>query len=442
VLRVLLAASSLPPHEHSGAPHTTFGYAKELAARGHVVAVLHATPHGGSWECRPVQGADEQFARVLVPRFVDDDRDVAWSLTAAARDLHPAASAGFERLLGDFVPDVFHMVNNTRLPLDLVEIAKRRGVPVVRSITGTEDLCGLVSPVSPVSPGGVCAAPLSPRQCTRCVLAARPDWLRGLAPPDDLEAAVEVLLERKRARVVHQLVELADAVVFPSAAFRVGFERSLPLPPARAQVVEMGIDVSTWGGGDVASRRPVRTRDPDAPVTFVAASSMSVAKGTTDVVDAFGSPALQARHDWRLRLVGGGDRALAAPIAHHPDVSVEDAYAPDDLPGLLADADVGLAVSRAETFHRGTREYFLAGLPVVGTPVGGIPQIVRDGVNGRLVDVARPEALAAAVLEVLEQPGRLAALRQAACTTFVRPLTDEVDELVGIYEGVATATVA
>ena len=62
--------------------------------------------------------------------------------------------------------------------------------------------------------------------------------------------------------------------------------------------------------------------------------------------------------------------------------------------------------------------------------------------NGRLLPVARPEALVGAVLDVLAEPGRLDAMHAAACSTPVGTLAEEVDELIGIYRRVATATVA
>jgi glycosyltransferase involved in cell wall biosynthesis len=57
------------------------------------------------------------------------------------------------------------------------------------------------------------------------------------------------------------------------------------------------------------------------------------------------------------------------------------------------------------------------GLPVVGTRVGGIPELVRDGVNGLLVDVHRPDQLAAAFLRLQDDPALRARLAAAALQT-------------------------
>ncbi len=50
-------------------------------------------------------------------------------------------------------------------------------------------------------------------------------------------------------------------------------------------------------------------------------------------------------------------------------------------------------------------EYMQAGIPVVATSVGGIPEMVTDGVTGLLVPPRDPEAMAAAIGRLLDDPG-------------------------------------
>jgi glycosyltransferase involved in cell wall biosynthesis len=78
-----------------------------------------------------------------------------------------------------------------------------------------------------------------------------------------------------------------------------------------------------------------------------------------------------------------------------------------------------------------------AGLPVVGTRVGGIPELVRDGQDGLLVAPRDPAALAEAMLKLLLQPelaermGRAA--RERIRTTF------SIEKMVSETEGVYTS---
>ena len=55
-------------------------------------------------------------------------------------------------------------------------------------------------------------------------------------------------------------------------------------------------------------------------------------------------------------------------------------------------------------------EAMAAGRPVVATRIGGVPDLVEDGVNGYLVEPGQPAAIAEALLALLEDPGRRDAL--------------------------------
>ena len=70
--------------------------------------------------------------------------------------------------------------------------------------------------------------------------------------------------------------------------------------------------------------------------------------------------------------------------------------------GLLGALDVLVGPSHEEPFGMVCAEALNAGTPVVATRVGGLPEVVEDGVTGRLVAPGDPEALTAAVADVLD----------------------------------------
>jgi len=76
--------------------------------------------------------------------------------------------------------------------------------------------------------------------------------------------------------------------------------------------------------------------------------------------------------------------------------------ASDEVPKLLAAADLMLLTSRFEGMPNGIMEAMSAGLPVVATRVGGLPDLVEDRQSGLLCPPADTASLAAACVELLE----------------------------------------
>src|SRR5664280_2080885 len=170
--RVMYVVHSLPPEEFTGSPLSAFGYARALSERGWAVTVVYASQEARSWALIPQREAGEPFDRVRVPM---SQHPRSWPVDApsASGPERVRADQAFGDLLDRVAPDLVHVVNNVHLPLDWPEVAAARGIPVIRSVTCAEDLCGRIAPVSPRSGSdGYCIPPLTPKHCARCIASA------------------------------------------------------------------------------------------------------------------------------------------------------------------------------------------------------------------------------------------------------------------------------
>jgi len=136
----------------------------------------------------------------------------------------------------------------------------------------------------------------------------------------------------------------------------------------------------------------------------------------------------------RLVLVGNGpERHKIERLVDQLDIrrNVQFTGYRSDVPNLLRCSDIVVLCSETESTPLTLLEGMSCGLPVVATDVGGIPEIVDDGVNGFLVPLKHPEAIAERILELNADPGLRKRLGDAARGTVMERYT--VDKIVGQY---------
>jgi glycosyltransferase involved in cell wall biosynthesis len=111
----------------------------------------------------------------------------------------------------------------------------------------------------------------------------------------------------------------------------------------------------------------------------------------------------------------------------------------DDVPTLLARAQCTLLTSDYEGLPLAVLESMAAGVPVVATRVGGIPELVVDGVNGLLVPPGDPQAAAEAVGRLLDDPPLARRLGEAGRTLVrERHLRERmIAETTALYDALA-----
>ena len=201
--------------------------------------------------------------------------------------------------------------------------------------------------------------------------------------------------------------------------------RRLRWADTRVSVIHTGIEAERYGP-DESARGRIRSDwgiEPATPL-IVTVARLGYEKGLATLIEA--AVVLARRHPTAVTvIVGDGpmraeltDKIAAAGLSGRVRLA---GFRPD-VPDVLRAADVFCLPSHMEGLPNAVLEACAAGLPVVATGVGGVPELVVDGETGLLVAPGRPEALADAIGRLLDDPPlarRLAeAGRQRVATTF------------------------
>jgi glycosyltransferase involved in cell wall biosynthesis len=177
--------------------------------------------------------------------------------------------------------------------------------------------------------------------------------------------------------------------------------------------------------------------DPVAP-RILYTGRISEAKGTFDLLRGF---ARIAQRCPRAVLVCAGDGEgpqllqLAESMGLKGRVTCPGWLSAEEIRKEMEKATVWALPSHSEGVPVAMLEAMSIGLPVIVTPVGGIPEVVQNGQNGLLVAPKDIDAIAQALIELLESPSERARLGTAARETITRhfTLSATLDKLAALY---------
>lgn len=201
------------------------------------------------------------------------------------------------------------------------------------------------------------------------------------------------------------------------------------LRPERVEIASMGVDAARFRIGDRAAARGRLGLPADAPVVL-AVGGLTERKNPLGLVRAF-ALLRASRPDALLVFVGDGPLAGAIDDAAR-EAGVADAVTrtgvlPNEgVTDWMTAASVVAQVSLVEPLGVAALEAMASGRPVVGTSVGGLREVVPDGVAGVIVDPRDDDAIADALARMIDAPPSEDACREAAMAHSLDRETDRV----------------
>ena len=195
------------------------------------------------------------------------------------------------------------------------------------------------------------------------------------------------------------LFQVSDLIVAPSATFRRQFVSAFDEFACKSIFIHNGINLAEF-----EKPLPERSETSRAPY-LLCISAYKEEKAIETLIRAFKNIA-DVHSSVRLILVGTGPLLDSfKKLAEFLDIGERIEFAGSkpriEVPGLIRGCEVFVLPSRFETFGIVLLEAMACKKPVVSTTAGGIPEIIEDGKSGILVKPDDPQALAEAILKVL-----------------------------------------
>jgi glycosyltransferase involved in cell wall biosynthesis len=234
------------------------------------------------------------------------------------------------------------------------------------------------------------------------------------------------------------LAQPTDAAVCVSQAVRELASGRYHVRPERVCVARNGVPLQALRQAGAGARSRVRAElqiEPGRPVLAVIGRLHPV-KGHRALL-AMLPAILRNCPQAQLLVIGDGpERAACEALASHLGISdhVRFLGKRGDVPRLLSAVDLVLMPSQSEGLGLAAIEALAAARPVVAFAVGGLSEVVVDGLNGRLVPAGDCDAFTEAVIETLHDPGRrFSYARGAASSAQSFGLEAHVEQLIECY---------
>ncbi len=439
-MKVLQAVGWYFPTSVGGTEVYVGALAAALRRRGHEVTI--AAPEAGAAALRSYRYEGVDVVRYPVPTRP--------TRAEARGDVASRGAEHLHRWIAEQRPDIVHLHTFvTGLGMHEVRAARDAGARVI--VTPHSASLGFVCQRGTLFRFGreVCDADVPPATCAACALQQR--GLRetlasmlgsfpiaasriGGAVPGPLGSVVGMpALIAHNWRRQQELMSLVDAFVVLTAGAQSAATRVSAGPIV---VNRLGVEA-----GRFTPKRPPDAQPTRAPIRVGYLGRLEAIKGVEDFVRAVRAVSASVRFVAEIRAVvqSAGDRRAADRLAQlaaaDPRIVFAPAVAADAVPHVLQSLDLLCCPSRvAEGGPTVAIEAHASGTPVVGTRIGGLAELVADGVNGKLVEPGDWSGLAGVLAAAAVDPAGTIDRWRAALPP-VRTMTEVVEDYLALYGG-------
>jgi glycosyltransferase involved in cell wall biosynthesis len=437
-MKILLVAPHFPPRQIGGVEVYTKRLADYLRRRGDSPEVVCA---------ERIDAEAPSFEAILDTTPGYPVHRLSFKVSTSPENFRTsyqceAVEEWIKRLFDDIRPDVVHLHSGYLLGGAVLSAVRNRQIPSVVTLHDYWFICSRITLLNPA--GTLCSGPDSSAKCAWCLATTRrryrlPDSATGgrlgrmvinaLSHPSVASATgwsptIDAFRERKTA--LRDALASASLVLAPSGFLRDLMVQTGLVAPNRVVLSRYGIDVPTL--------KPQRTSKAST-LQIGYLGQLAPHKGVGVLVESlrwlphaplrlriYGDPQANRAYADELKRLSNGD----------PRISFEGAYRHEQVYDILAGLD---AIVVPSVWYENSpfviQEAQAAHVPVIGSRLGGIPELVMDDYDGLLFEPGDSRDLAKQLRRLLEEPTLLERLRPDG--TSVRTEADEMRELSAHY---------
>lgn len=387
-LQVLIVVHNFPPHWFAGVENYTYHLAKSLSSQGIQTSVLYSHHRDGIPE--PAL-EEETYDGIRVFKLVSDYNSPHHS------DLSTQIThAGKESIFADFLQrnrfDVIHFHHTKGMPFSFIRIAREQRLPVCVTLHDFWFLCVNVHLYNEPA-NSPCNGPYTLEHCVQCLRSK----IQYQVSPEEQS----ILNKWIHFRISHamDILQNVECIVSPSRYLadiyhRFGISKHIEIYPLGLNNLRKSF------------------RSTSAPVVFGFLGMIHDLKNVYLLADAFKA----TPGDAHLKYFGNGAdhhiQKLLATIEGDERISYHGKYLPEQLSDILDQIDIVVLPSMTENYPLVVREAFSAGVPVLASRIGGIPEIVTHLHDGILFNPTDKEELRKWLQMLIEKPSLVAEIKK------------------------------
>lgn len=390
-MKVLKVIHGFPPDYMAGSEVYSYHLVKELIAQN-IETYVFTRVENEFHEAYRVY--DEVYEGIHIKRVNKPQRDYLYE----DKFFDAKMDEIFREYLLSVNPDIVHFGHLSHLSTRLVLIAKELNYPVVYTIHDFWLFCVKGQMINEL--GEICSGP-SIENCTKC------------SPYVCSEKDVEEVTSH-----MHDVANKVDIFISPSHTLK-DFFVSQGIEAKKIEYLKYGFNTEK-----ITYVKKIFTKDSKLNFGFM--GRVIPTKGIKVLIDSF-----KELPDIKLSIygsIGAQKRFLALE-----NISFKGSYDNNTINDVLNDIDVLVVPSIwYENAPLVIQEAFLAGIPVISSNIGGMSELVQDGINGYTFEVGNSESLQQTIECITADPSVLNSLSSSRKS--VVNISDDVKEIVNVYK--------